>query len=652
MAINDRKLKSLVVKYYKDSKLKTVQLVEQDRVDIKFYDPDQKKVLHLDNGLLIKIGVADEKPYLVVAPYDFYLETTVFHIDVENIRDIINAVRGAAIALSPVYSDDESVLVLRSDGHFLEYTTNGKDWKKCGGGESGITIEDVDFEIDKALENYTDTEGMNAAIEGAVEGKASTEYVDEKTAGLASEEYVNQATEGLASEEYVNQKTEGLASTEYVDEKTQGFATEEYVDGKVEGLATTEYVDEKTQGFATEEYVNQKTEGLASEEFVNEAVSGLASTEYVDEKCQGFATEEFVNEKTANLASKGYVDDSVANLASKTYVDDSVEGLASEEYVDQKTEGLASTEYVDEKTEGLATTEYVDEKIQGLASEEYVDSKIDEKTEGLASKGYVDDAVANLASKTYVDDAVEGLASEEYVDQKTEGLATTEYVDEKTEGLASEEYVDQKTEGLASKEYVDTTLEDYDTSEQVDSKIDTAVEGLAPINNPTFTGTVSVPTPLSTSNDDTAASTAYVTSAVDTLKQEFAGALHFKGVVANLEELDAIEDPSEGDTYQVLDAGEGKENAEYAWNGQTWVELGTNIDLSAYMTIADAELALQQNLETAKAYAEEYANSIDIYNICVTKGFTGTREEFCEILTELCNNVNVIPTVDDKTSVG
>lgn len=53
-----------------------------------------------------------------------------------------------------------------------------------------------------------------------------------------------------------------------------------------------------------------------------------------------------------------------------------------------------------------------------------------------------------------------------------------------------------------------------------------------------------------------------------------AGAFHFKGAT---NDLSNIVNPSEGDVYQVG-------NAEYAWNGSTWVELGSPIDLSAYAT--------------------------------------------------------------------
>lgn len=58
------------------------------------------------------------------------------------------------------------------------------------------------------------------------------------------------------------------------------------------------------------------------------------------------------------------------------------------------------------------------------------------------------------------------------------------------------------------------------------------------------------------------------------------GAFHFKGVVADLEALEAISSPANGDVYQV-----GTD--EYAWNGTAWVRLGGEFDLSNYVTTQD-----------------------------------------------------------------
>jgi len=78
-----------------------------------------------------------------------------------------------------------------------------------------------------------------------------------------------------------------------------------------------------------------------------------------------------------------------------------------------------------------------------------------------------------------------------------------------------------------------------------------------------------------------------------------AGAFHFKGSVADLDALEAIVNPAEGDVYQVG-------SKEYAWNGTDWIELGSNIDLSNYVTTTD--------LEDAVADLETLINNIPIFD--------------------------------------
>ena len=62
---------------------------------------------------------------------------------------------------------------------------------------------------------------------------------------------------------------------------------------------------------------------------------------------------------------------------------------------------------------------------------------------------------------------------------------------------------------------------------------------------------------------------------------------NFKGIVATLADLEAIENPMNGDVYQVTNPGTGKTNAEYVYDAtNSWIELGTVIDLSGYAPLA------------------------------------------------------------------
>ena len=62
---------------------------------------------------------------------------------------------------------------------------------------------------------------------------------------------------------------------------------------------------------------------------------------------------------------------------------------------------------------------------------------------------------------------------------------------------------------------------------------------------------------------------------LDTLRGEVTGVYHYRGSVANLEELQAVESPMAGDVYNLEDTGM---NA--AWTGEQWDEFGTIADLS------------------------------------------------------------------------
>ena len=129
-----------------------------------------------------------------------------------------------------------------------------------------------------------------------------------------------------------------------------------------------------------------------------------------------------------------------------------------------------------------------------------------------------------------------------------------------------------------------TTLAGYGiTDAYTSTETDTLLAAKAPLASPTFTGTPSAPTATAGTNTTQIATTAFVKAACDAISASLAGAFNFKGIVANLTELEAIENPSNGDVYQVTNPGTGKTNAEYVYDStNSWIELGTVIDLSGY----------------------------------------------------------------------
>lgn len=72
-------------------------------------------------------------------------------------------------------------------------------------------------------------------------------------------------------------------------------------------------------------------------------------------------------------------------------------------------------------------------------------------------------------------------------------------------------------------------------------------------------------------------------TALQDLENKVTGVYHFRGSVADLDALTAIENPTEGDVYNIEDTGM---NA--AWTGTAWDEFGTIVDLTPY--------ALEENI--------------------------------------------------------
>lgn len=82
--------------------------------------------------------------------------------------------------------------------------------------------------------------------------------------------------------------------------------------------------------------------------------------------------------------------------------------------------------------------------------------------------------------------------------------------------------------------------------------------------------------------------------ALESSVNSLTGVFHFKGSKDTVAELNEISNPAEGDVYQVG-------SSEYAYNGTTWVELGSNVDLSNYATISqvsDLEALIGQPAHT------------------------------------------------------
>ena len=147
-----------------------------------------------------------------------------------------------------------------------------------------------------------------------------------------------------------------------------------------------------------------------------------------------------------------------------------------------------------------------------------------------------------------------------------------------------------------------TSLAGYGiTDAYTKTETDNLLDAKAPLASPALTGEPTAPTATAGTNTTQIATTAFVKNACDAVSQSLAAAFKFKGVVADLTELEAIQNPANGDVYQVTNPGTGKTNAEYAYNGTAWVELGTEIDLSGYAPLASPAFTGTPTAPTASA---------------------------------------------------
>lgn len=168
----------------------------------------------------------------------------------------------------------------------------------------------------------------------------------------------------------------------------------------------------------------------------------------------------------------------------------------------------------------------------------------------------------------------------------------------------------------------DTTLASYPTSETVEAEfssydknikahIESELTGYASLTGATFSGAITVQEPTAASNP---ATKQYVDSAV-------ASVYKYKGSVANQSALPSSNQVV-GDVYNVEDTGDN-----FAWDGSKWDKLAGTVDLSSYLTIANASATYQPKGDyatntalAAKADASALANYAPLAN----PAFTGT----------------------------
>lgn len=146
----------------------------------------------------------------------------------------------------------------------------------------------------------------------------------------------------------------------------------------------------------------------------------------------------------------------------------------------------------------------------------------------------------------------------------------------------------------------------------------TAVESL----ETTLTGKINEKATKSTTLAGYGITNAYTKTEVDGM---VAGAFHFRGEKSAYNQLPT--NAKEGDVWQVGDK-------EYAWDGDSWVELGFNVDLSAYATTASVS-----STYATIATVNTKANSSDVYTKSQVDSAVGAKANSSD-LTALTTRVS------------
>ena len=130
-------------------------------------------------------------------------------------------------------------------------------------------------------------------------------------------------------------------------------------------------------------------------------------------------------------------------------------------------------------------------------------------------------------------------------------------------------------------------------------------------------------------------STVYTKTEIDNM---LTGAMHFKGSLATLADLENIQNPSVGDMYNVEENG-----ANYAWDGTTWIKMSETVDLSDYALTSYVD---SKDLE--EKTARENADALKVDKVTTPSRVYGTDE----LGQPITYGVSLFGKIDDVTVGG
>lgn len=139
----DLEIKALQFSYQETTgavtRTKTVNLIEQDIIDLYFKRKFDKNNLRAI-GQVIKIGVDnDKRKYFVVLAYQYQDEENLFKIHLDEVVRVINLTHSPnPYSFCPVYNHDETAILIKAQDGVLYFSKDGEEWIASGtSGEGG-----------------------------------------------------------------------------------------------------------------------------------------------------------------------------------------------------------------------------------------------------------------------------------------------------------------------------------------------------------------------------------------------------------------------------------------------------------------------------------------------------------------------------------
>lgn len=473
MLSNDRKLKNIQFSFIDKStkQSRTVNLIEHDNIDVKYYNA-KNKIVHT-YGEIIKIGEYSDsgKKYILVLDYDYYADPNIHSIDLSKLYTIVNVVHSSEpYSFSPVYCADETVALVRAEGNTFEFSTNGRDWIEVHGGSEGITRHEVEEMIDAAIEDFLTADEIAQEIATATADFVTLTTVQQEisdaTADLASKDEVSEAISTAVAP--LATKVELETAIEEVKEQVVGAF---HFKGKVDTVADLEDIADPGEGDVYEVVENNSEFAYNGTEWVELGsvfdLSAYATKEQCDEYYDAKGSAATAESNAKSYADSHFDEKGAAAQAlqdAKDYADANFDAKGAASSAESAAKAYADTLANDtlQDAKDYADSLAGNYDAAGAAAQAYSDAKYYADTADAATlrdaQDYADEhfdvlgsaAAAETAANNYTDQQIAAAIAAADVYQKCvdHGYVGTE-----------EEFYDALADVLNHRSVITTTVE-------------------------------------------------------------------------------------------------------------------------------------------------------------------------------------------------